>query len=95
MIPYDQVLRELVLALGAALFGANALALLRRRADRERAVQRTSRRSRPGSPVRGYGRGSGASAQGDLAQAPVARSVVYMVIGLVVAVWALATIVSG
>lgn len=95
MIPYDQVLRELVLALGAALFGANALALLRRRSDRAQAAQRAVTRNRPGSPVRGYGRRGAETAAGELVQAPVARSVVYMVIGLVVAVWALASIVNG
>ena len=50
---YDEVLRELVTALGAALFIANLFALVRRRSDARRAAQRTVARSRPGSPVRG------------------------------------------
>ncbi|GIU85935.1 MAG: hypothetical protein KatS3mg009_0450 [Acidimicrobiia bacterium] len=91
MIPYDQVLKELVLALGAALFLANAVALVRRRADAARVPERTVARHRAGSPVRGYGRPAG----GELAQAPVARSVAYMLVGLVVAIWALASLVSG
>ncbi len=33
--------------------------------------------------------------EGDLEQAPVARSIVFAVIGLVGAVWALASLVSG
>ena len=72
---YDEVMRELVLALGAALFFAYAFALVRRRSDA----------SRSGS------RGSGSA---DLAQAPLARTVTFMLIGLIVAVWALASIIT-
>jgi len=71
---YDEVMRELVLALGAALFLANAFALVRRRADARR--------------------GSGGSEATDLVQAPVARTVTYMLIGLIVATWALASIIT-
>lgn len=90
---YDQVLRELVFALGAALFVANALAIVRRRRDRRMAVQRTVARARPGSPVRGVQHGGGTT--GDLAQAPLARTATYMLIGLVVMLWGLASIVSS
>jgi hypothetical protein len=90
VIPYDQVLKELVLALGAALFLANAYALFRRRADAEQVPARTVARSRPGSPVRGNAR----RVNGDLTRAPVARSVTYLAIGLVVMVWAFASLVS-
>jgi hypothetical protein len=76
---YDEVLREGVLALGAALFIGNAFALYRRRSD--------ARRTAPG-------RSGSFSSDADLAQAPVARSVTYMLIGLVVAIWALASIIS-
>ena len=78
---YDSVLRELVAALGAALFFANVLALYRRRSDAEVAAQRTIATRRPGSPVRGYSRSDGPR---DLPQAPLARTVLYMVIGFVV-----------
>jgi hypothetical protein len=78
---YDSVLRELVFALGAALFVANAYALYRRRADRESATHRTVSRNRAGSPVRGYRR---VGENEDLVQAPLARTVAYMVIGFVV-----------
>jgi hypothetical protein len=87
---YDLVLKELVLALGAALFLANAFALYRRRADADRARHRTVARSRPGSPVRGHGRDT----KRDLAQAPLARTVTYMVVGLIVMVWAFASLVA-
>jgi hypothetical protein len=78
---YDDVMVELVFALGAALFVANAFALYRRRADAAAASERTVARSRPGSPVRGYGRDD---TDGDLPQAPFARTVTYLVIGFVV-----------
>lgn len=68
---YDQVLLELLAAVGAALFLGNLLALLRRR--REAAA--------PGrSPE-------------DLDQAPVGRTVLYLVIGLVVMVWGVGSLI--
>jgi hypothetical protein len=79
---YDEVLRELVAAVGAALFIGNAIALFRRRADARAARNRTVARNRPGSPVRGYGRAT----SNDLTQAPLARTVTYLVIGFVVMV---------
>ena len=80
---YDEVLRELMLALGAALFLANAYALVRRRRDAHGA------RSTANAKRRGDFGG-----EADLEQAPVVRSVTYMLIGLVVAAWALASIIS-
>ena len=58
---YDGVLRELLFALGAALFVANAFALYRRRADAETTARKTVARSRPGSPVRGNRRSDSSS----------------------------------
>jgi hypothetical protein len=83
---YDEVMRELVLALGGALFLANGLALVRRRGDARRAAART--------PGGGRGRGTAHGNDTDLAQAPLARTVLYMTIGLIVALWALASIVT-
>jgi len=83
---YDEVMRELVLALGGALFLANAFALVRRRAD--------ARRAATGAPGASRKRSAGEDAS-DLAQAPLARTVTYMLIGLIVAVWALASIVTN
>lgn len=85
---YDDVLLELVTALGAALFVANAYALIRRGADRRAAAREAVVRSRPGSPVRKQARASA----GKLDQAPLARTVTFMVFGLVVAVWGLVSI---
>ena len=51
---YDSVMRELVFALGAALFVANALALYRRKSDADAAVQRTvAQESRPAARCAG------------------------------------------
>jgi len=85
---YSDVLLQLVTALGAALFVANAYALLRRGADRRAAARAAVVRSRPGSPVRSQVRAS----TGRLDQAPVLRSVCFMALGLVVAVWGLGSI---
>jgi hypothetical protein len=83
----DDVLRELVAALGAALFFANLWALLKRHSDADRVAARTVERSRPGSPVRSVAR---PAPKRELAQAPVARTVAYMVIGFVVMIAGLA-----
>lgn len=85
---YDDVLLELVTALGAALFVANLLALMRRRTDRREAAKDAVVRSRPGSPVRKQVRES----TGRLDQAPVARTITFMLFGLIVAVWGLVSI---
>ena len=82
---YDEVMRELVLGIGGALFVANAWALVRRRADAREAAGTAGGRSR--GPAHGD--------DADLAVAPLARTVTYMLIGLIVAVWALASIVNS
>ena len=84
---YDEVMRELVLALGAALFLANAFAF-------GAPAQRDDppRRDPAASPGRELPLGDDAT---DLAQAPLARTVTYMLIGLIVAMWALASIVNS
>jgi hypothetical protein len=87
---YDDVLRELLFALGGALFVANAFALYRRRADAQAATRRTVARSRPGSPVRGNRR----SDDRDLPQAPVARTVAYLIVGFVVMIAGLGAIIN-
>jgi hypothetical protein len=74
---YDEVLRELLVAMGAALFLGNLMALVRRRAP---------------APV-------GEAAESDdghaLQQAPLARTVTYLLIGFVVAVWGVASLIAG
>ena len=67
---YDEVMRELLVAVGGALFLGNLLALFRRRA-----------------PVDGDAH--------DLPRAPVARTLTYLVLGLVVMVWGIASLAAS
>jgi hypothetical protein len=69
---YDEVLRELLVAVGAALFVGNLMALLRRRAP---------------APAGEDGQAS--------PQAPVGRTVTFMILGFVVAFWGLASLLAG
>jgi hypothetical protein len=69
---YDEVLRELLIAVGAALFVGNLMALLRRRAPAD-----------------------GAEDDHALRQAPVGRTVAFMVLGFLVAFWGLASLLAG
>jgi hypothetical protein len=85
---YDEVLRELITALGAALFIGNLVALLRRRSDARRAAAR----SRPKPPARGKGK---PGTSGDLPEAPLARTLLYMLLGLVVMVWGVGSLLAG
>ena len=73
---YDEVLRELLVAVGAALFVGNLMALIRRR-QAPAAVAEDSDDAKT------------------LPQAPVARTVTYLVIGFVVAFWGLASLLAG
>ena len=77
---YDEVLRELIAAIGAALFIGNLVALVRRRSA-------PARSANPNGP--------GGDRSPDLPHAPVARTVVYMVLGFVVMVWGIASFVTG
>jgi hypothetical protein len=70
---YDDVLRELVAAVGAALFLGNLIALVRRRSGSQVAATR---------------------ARDTLPEAPITRTVVYLVIGFVVMVAGIAAIAT-
>jgi hypothetical protein len=87
---YGDVLLELVTALGAALFLANAYALIRRNADRRQSAREAVARTRPGSPVRKEVLAS----PGKLDQAPVGRTITFMLLGLVVAIWGVASMLT-
>ncbi|HMG26866.1 MAG TPA: hypothetical protein VKH36_08650 [Acidimicrobiia bacterium] len=89
---YDDVLREIVAAVGAALFLGNLIALLRRRSDRRRASQRAVARGRPGSPVRS--KVAATRNRETLPEAPLTRTVLYLVIGFVVMVAGLAAMAT-
>ena len=88
---YDEILRELITVLGAALFVANLWALVRRPFDADRVAANTVARARPGSPVRGQ---ANPSEKRELAQAPVGRTVTYMVLGLFVMIAGIASLTA-
>jgi hypothetical protein len=90
-LDYDEILRELITAVGAALFVANLWALLRRDHDADRVAATTVARARPGSPVRGQ---ANPAEKRELAQAPVARTVTYMVLGFVVMIAGIASLTA-
>jgi len=90
---YDEVLRELIAALGAALFLGNLVALVRRRSDLRRAAVARSARRRPGSPVRGEARPRGE--RDDLPRAPLSRTLLYVLLGFVVMAWGIASLLAG
>jgi hypothetical protein len=83
---YDDVLREIVTAVGAALFIGNLIALIRRRSDARRASERAVKRGRPGSPA--------TRRRDTLPQAPLTRTITYLVIGFVVMIAGLAAIAT-
>lgn len=87
---YGDVLLQLVTALGAALFFANAFALVRRRFDRRKSARASVLRTRPGSPVRQ----EVLTSPGRLSQAPVLRTTVFLLIGFLVMVWGIASMTS-
>jgi hypothetical protein len=91
---YDTVMRELVAALGGALFVANVLALLRRRRDAEVRGARAGARS---VKVKGSSRvqATGRTREGELVQAPVARSVAFATLGFVMMIAGIAALIAG
>lgn len=96
---YDEVLRELLAAVGAAMFFGNLYALFRRRADARELAARTPSRGRRASargPVpKGRPANRSRGETGDLPQAPVARTLVYVVLGFVMMVAGIAALIAG
>ena len=91
---YDEVLRELIVAFGAALLVANGLALLRRRRDSEqRAITVGARNAK----AKGASRvaATGQTRDGDLVQAPLARSASFAVLGFVMMIAGIAALATG
>lgn len=90
---YDQVLRELIAAFGAALFVANCLVLLRRRRDvskRGAVVGARSGKAKGASRVATTGQ----TRDGELVQAPVARSAAFAVLGFVMMIAGIAALTA-
>jgi D-serine deaminase-like pyridoxal phosphate-dependent protein len=99
---YDEVLRELLAAVGAAMFFGNIYALFRRRADAQRAAAVSKARATargPRASARGNARPvrstSTARTNDDLSQAPLLRTMVYVVLGFVMMVAGIASLIAG
>jgi hypothetical protein len=90
---YDEVMRQLVVALGAALLVGNVVALVRRNRD---AADRGVRAGARNAKVKGSSRvvATGRTRQGELVQAPVARSVTFAVLGFVMMVAGIAALTA-
>jgi hypothetical protein len=90
---YDEVMRELIAAMGAALFVANVVVLLRRRRDVEVRGGRGGARS---VKVKGSSRvaATGRTRQGEFVQAPLARTVAFATLGFVMMIAGIAALVS-
>jgi hypothetical protein len=90
---YDEVMRELIAAIGAALLVANLIALARRPRDAEVRGARSGARSvkaKGSSRVQATGR----TREGELVQAPVGRSVAFAILGFVMLVAGVAALVA-
>ena len=91
---YDEVLRELIVAFGAALLVANGLALLRRRRDGE---QRGATVGARNAKAKGASRvaATGQTRDGELVQAPFARSAAFAVLGFVMMIAGIAALATS
>lgn len=90
---YDAVMRELIVAMGGALLIANLIALARRPKDAQVRGARSGARS---VKVKGSSRvqATGRTREGELIQAPVARSVAFAILGFVMLVAGIAALVA-
>jgi hypothetical protein len=91
---YDEVMRELIAAIGAALLIANLIALARRNKDADARGVRSGARSvkaKGSSRVQATGR----TRDGELIQAPVGRSVAFAILGFVMLVAGIAALASS
>ncbi len=90
---YDEVMRELIAAIGAALFVANVIALVRRNRDAQVRGARAGARS---VKVKGSSRvqATGRTREGELVQAPVGRSLAFAILGFVMMVAGIAALVA-
>lgn len=90
---YDEVMRELIAAIGAALLVANLIALARRRSDTRARGARSGARN---AKVKGSSRvhSTGRTVDGELVQAPVGRSVAFAALGFVMLVAGIAALAA-
>lgn len=87
------VLRQLVVALGAAMFCACGWALIKRRHDAERRGAVAGARS---VKVKGASRAAatGRTLDGELVQAPIGRTVAFMALGFVMMIAGIASLTA-
>ena len=90
---YDEVLRELIAAIGAALFVGNLVALVRRRRDIE---ARGDAAGAHNSKAKGASRvdATGRTRDGQLVQAPLSRTIGFAVLGFVMMVAGIAALTT-
>ena len=90
---YDEVLRELIAAIGAALFVGNLVALVRRRRDIEARGAAAGARN---SKAKGASRvdATGRTRDGQLVQAPLSRTIGFAVLGFVMMVAGIAALTT-
>lgn len=74
---YDEVLRQLLVALGAALFLGNLLALIRSHPPAD-IVREAEEAGKPPPP-----------------RAPVGRTLVFLLLGLIIMVWGIASLTAA
>ncbi len=77
---YDEVLRELLVALGAALFLGNVLALIRRR---------------PNASLGDGAEDAEANQDGTVTQPPLARTAGYALMGFIIMIWGIASMAAS
>jgi hypothetical protein len=83
---YVDVMRELVIALGAALLVANGLVLVRRRQDEQKAEAQKAQR------LKAKNAGVRVKETADLPVAPFGRSLLFLLIGAIVMIWGIASL---
>ncbi len=90
-------MRELIIAIGAALVVANGWALIRQRvmpaAPEELRATRSSAASQ--RRKREVAERAGRRADGSLVVAPTARTIAFLVLGVLLIIWGVGSLVSG
>ncbi|HQZ15013.1 MAG TPA: hypothetical protein PLT55_04150 [Acidimicrobiia bacterium] len=87
---------ELVLALGAAMVIGNTIAIVRRKQDKnlaQQSLQQSSRASRQTTST--LAKNQISQGKATLAVAPLGRSIIYIAVGLMVVIWAGATLLTS
>lgn len=93
---YTQTMVELILALGAAMAFGNTMAIVRRNKDKkiaQESLKKSPRTSKHQTST--MVKNQVAQGKATLAVAPLSRSLIYVVIGLLVFAWALVTLLSA